>query len=173
MRERGPSIKQPRASRPFMPGYGVLPPNQGTGLIRWSWAEERLRESHDYWVATVWPDLRPHVMPVWGLWDGDAFWFSSSLGARKVRNLRANPRCVVTTDNARSPVIVEGVAAVVTESAHLERFLEGTNAKYETSYGMELMDPERNALVRVAPRWAFALRQEDFQGSPTRWVFGD
>ena len=169
-------MRQPRPSRPFMPGYGVLPVDQGSGLIPWSWAEERLRASHDYWVATVWPDTRPHVMPVWGVWEEeeeDAFWFSSSLGARKLRNLRANPRCVVTTDDARNPVIVEGVAHVVVDPARLERFLEQTNAKYGTNYGMELMDPKRNALVRVAPRWAFALRQEDFQGSPTRWIFGN
>ena len=166
-------MSRPHASRPFMPGYGVLAADQGSGLIPWSWAEERLRASHDYWVASVWPDMRPHVMPVWGVWQEEAFWFSSSLGARKVRNLRANPRCVVTTDDARNPVIVEGVAAVVAEPEELKRFLERTNGKYRTNYGMELMDPERNALVRVLPRWAFALRQEDFQGSPTRWIFGD
>ena len=44
------------SSRPHMPGYGTLGPDQGTGLLPWSWAEERLVRSHDYWVATTWPD---------------------------------------------------------------------------------------------------------------------
>jgi hypothetical protein len=61
-----------------MPGYGLLPKDQGTGLLNWHEVERRLATSHDYWVARVWPDGRPHLMPVWGVWDGQAFWFSSS-----------------------------------------------------------------------------------------------
>jgi hypothetical protein len=45
--------QRPVASRPHMPGYGLLGPDQGSGLLPWSWAEERLSASHDYWVATV------------------------------------------------------------------------------------------------------------------------
>ena len=41
------------------------------GTLPWAWAEERLIRSRSYWVATVWPDGRPHVSPVWGAWfDG-------------------------------------------------------------------------------------------------------
>ncbi len=54
-------------------------------------------------------------MPVWGVWDQDAFWFSSSLGSRKVRNLQADPRCVVATENTQEPVVIEGLAEIVTE----------------------------------------------------------
>jgi hypothetical protein len=52
------------ASRPFMPGYGVAPASEGSGLLPWSWAEDKLRTSHDYWLGSVWPDGRPHLMPV-------------------------------------------------------------------------------------------------------------
>jgi hypothetical protein len=52
------------ADRPFMPGYGILPADVGSGLLPWAEAERRLTVSHDYWVATAWPDGRPHVMPV-------------------------------------------------------------------------------------------------------------
>ena len=62
----------PKGSRPYMPGYGPLDAAQGTGLLPWSWAVERLERSHDYWVATIRPDGRPHVMPVWGIWLEDA-----------------------------------------------------------------------------------------------------
>jgi hypothetical protein len=48
-----------------MPGYGVAGPTGGRGLLPWSWAEGRLTKSHDYWVATVRQDGRPHLMPVW------------------------------------------------------------------------------------------------------------
>jgi hypothetical protein len=71
-------MAEPEASRPHMPGYGIAGPLEGRGLLPWTWAEERLVESHDYWLATVHPDGRPHVTPVWGVWEHSAAWFSSS-----------------------------------------------------------------------------------------------
>ena len=32
----------PRISRPYMPGYGILAADQGSGLLPWSWAADRL-----------------------------------------------------------------------------------------------------------------------------------
>ena len=61
---------EPSTSRPHMPGYGIAGPREGSGLLPWSWAVQRLTASHDYWLATVCPDGRPHVMPVWGVWHG-------------------------------------------------------------------------------------------------------
>jgi PPOX class probable F420-dependent enzyme len=162
----------PRASRPHMPGYGILGPTEGTGLLPWSWAEERLARSHDYWLATTWPDGRPHVMPVWGVWLDDALWFSSSLGSRKIHNLRHDPRCVATTDDARDPVVVEGRAEIVTDRPLIGAFLDASNAKYETDYPISFLDPTVNATVRIAIHWAFGLTEADFTGSPTRWRFG-
>lgn len=163
-------MTEPRSSRPYMPGYGIVGPEEGSGLLPWSWAEERLISSRNYWVATVWPDGRPHAMPVWGVWDAREFWFSSSRRARKVRNLLADPRCVVSTEDALNPVVVEGMAEVVTQVARLRRVLALVNKKYRTEYTMELMNPATNATVRVRPRWAFGLREGDFTGSPTRWT---
>jgi len=53
-----------------MPGYGVREPSAGTGLLSWQWAVERLVASPNYWVATVWPNGQPHVMPVGRLGRG-------------------------------------------------------------------------------------------------------
>ena len=72
----------------------------------WSWAEERLKSSRNYWLVSTWPDGRPHAMPVWGMWHEDEFWFSSSKPSRKARNLIANPRCVFATEDAENPVVV-------------------------------------------------------------------
>ncbi len=154
-----------------MPGYGLRPAQEGSGLLPWSWAEERLKGSRNYWVVTVWPDGRPHAMPVWGMWDGGSFWFSSSRPSRKARNLSADGRCVVTTEDPTQPVVLEGVAELVTDAADLARMLELENTKYETTYGMDMLDPALNAAFRVRPRWVFGLREDDFTGSPTRWEF--
>jgi PPOX class probable F420-dependent enzyme len=154
-----------------MPGYGLRPATEGIGLLPWSWARQRLERSHDYWVATTWPDGRPHVMPVWGVWANDAIWFSSSRGSRKARNLAVNPRCVLTTDNAFEPVVVEGGAELHDDSTSIESFVARINAKYQTDYGIDFFDPAHNACFEVHPTWVFGLTEDDFTGSPTRWRF--
>src|SRR5690606_27626478 len=32
---------EPVAERPYMPGYGIVGPDEGSGLLPWSWAVER------------------------------------------------------------------------------------------------------------------------------------
>jgi PPOX class probable F420-dependent enzyme len=150
-----------------MPGYGVS--GSEDGLLPWSWALTRLRDSHNYWVATVWPDGRPHTMPVWAIWDDGVLWFSSSLRSRKIRNIVAGSDVSMSTEDPRNPVVLEGSASIVTETPALQRFLEVMNAKYSVSYTMDFMNPAKNATVRVAPRWAFGVADGDFGGSPTRW----
>jgi hypothetical protein len=154
-----------------MPGYGMQPAGEGTGLLPWSWAEERLVASRNYWVVSNWPDGRPHAMPVWGIWHEGAFWFSSSKPSRKSRNLSADPRCVVTTEDAENPVVVEGIAELVAGPDDLATLLALENAKYSTDYGIEMLDPIANSAFRVRPLWAFGLKAGDFTGSPTRWEF--
>jgi hypothetical protein len=150
-----------------MPGYGILPAAEGTGLLPWSWAVERLTRSHDYWVTTTWPDGRPHLTPVWGAWIDGAVWFSCSNGSRKTKNLERDARCSIATDNAYQPVIVEAVAERAGDQVAAEAFTAAVNAKYETDYGAGFF--AENALWVARPRAVFALDEDDFTGSPTRW----
>ena len=163
------AVVEPAASRPYMPGYGILPADQGRGLLPWSWAVSRLRTAHDYWLATTWPDGGAHVMPVWGVWHDDALWFSSSLASRKARNLEHDGRCVLTTDDAKNPVIIEGDAERVDDPVLLLVFNDTLNTKYDTSYTVDFYDPATNGVWTVRPTWVFALDGDDFTGSPTRW----
>jgi pyridoxine/pyridoxamine 5'-phosphate oxidase len=167
MEERLP----PAAGRPVMPGYGILPADQGSGLIPWQEAERRLTVAHDYWVATVRPDGRPHVMPVWGVWLEDRLWFSSGLRSRKARNLAADARCTLTTDDARNPVVVDGAADRVTDAGAIAAFVAAVNAKYEAGVTVEFQDPAVNGTYAVRPVTVIALTGGDFSGSPTRWRF--
>lgn len=160
---------EPAASRPYMPGYGIAGPDGGSGLLPWSWAERRLAAAHDYWLATLHDDGRPHVMPVWGVWDGRSLWFSSSPDARKARNLTRDPRATVTTDDPRDPVVVEGEVTRIRDRDANTAFVERLNAKYGTDYSAGFV--LANATFRLWPSWAFGLREDDFSGSPTRWVF--
>jgi PPOX class probable F420-dependent enzyme len=164
-------MTEPTAARPYMPGYGVQPATSGRGLLPWSWAEQRLIRSHDFWLATVTPDGAPHLMPVWAVWHTGALWFSSSNGSRKARNLAGQPRCSLATDDPLEPVVVQGRAERVTDPAALAAMLAAENAKYGTSYGPDMVDPASNSVLRLRPEWVFALDSRDFTGSPTRFTF--
>jgi len=151
-----------------MPGYGVVPADRGRGLLPWSWAEERLLRSKEYWVATA-GTSGPHVTPVWGLWRDDAFWFSCSPGSRKARDLQTRPACSVATSDPHQPVVVEGRAAAITDLPAVAAFAAAADEKYATTYGVEFY--AANACFRVAPTRVIGLDDEDFTGTPTRWVF--
>jgi hypothetical protein len=143
----------------------------GRGLLPWSFAEERLVSSHDYWVATSEKSGQPHLMPVWGVWLEPELWFSSNLGSLKTRNIMNDGRCAVSTSDAENPVVVKGIAKVVRTRAAIARFLKASNQKYGVDYGIDFLDPDVNATFRLKPRWVFALTESDFTSSPTRWVF--
>jgi nitroimidazol reductase NimA-like FMN-containing flavoprotein (pyridoxamine 5'-phosphate oxidase superfamily) len=165
-------MTEPTAARPYMPGYGVQPATAGSGLLPWSWAEQRLAQSHDYWLATVIPDGTPHLMPVWAVWHTGALWFSSSNGSRKARNLAGQPRCTLATGDPLEPVVAAGRAERVTDLAALAAMLAAENAKYGTSYGLDMVGPASNSVFSLRPEWVFALDSRDFTGSPTRFTFG-
>jgi hypothetical protein len=164
---------EPSATRPYMPGYGIVAADAGSGLLSWSWAVQRLTSARNFWLATVQPDHRPHAMPVWAVWQQHTLFFSGSTRSRKMRNLRTNPACVLTTEDAMEPVVVNGTAEFVTDLDVIGAFLAGMNAKYETDYKIDFFAPDRNVIAGIKMSSVLALRVEDFLGSPTRWTFDE
>ncbi len=155
-----------------MPGYGTLAAGEGRGLLPWDWAEQRLVRARNFWLATASPDGAPHLMPVWAVWLDGRLWFSSASGSRKARNLAAEPRCSLATEDPVEPVVVHGRADRVTDRVLLLAMLAAENAKYGTSYGEEMIDVAANSVFALRPEWAFALDSTDFTGTPTRFSFG-
>jgi Pyridoxamine 5'-phosphate oxidase len=45
-----------------------------------------------YWLATVRPDGRPHVMPILAVWVNGMLFFAAGQGTRKARNRMLNSR---------------------------------------------------------------------------------
>jgi hypothetical protein len=160
------AAREPKASRPYMPGYGV--PASEEGLLPWSWAEERLSRSHNYWLATARPDGRPHAAAVWGVWLEGAFFFSCATNSVKARNLASDPRCVVTTERADEAVIVEGLAEEITDADVLARFKKVYDKKYAWD-----MDVSRGGIYLVRPAVAFGFIEAaaQFAKTATRWTF--
>ena len=66
-------------------------------------------------VATVRPDGRPHVAPVWFVLDGDDVVFTTGADSVKGRSLRQDPKVSLCIDDERPPfsfVVIEGTASI-------------------------------------------------------------
>lgn len=164
-------MTQPRVSRPETEaGYGI--PQSLDGTLDWSWARERLINSLIYWVATVRPDARPHVTPMWGVWVDEAFWMEGGSGTRRARNLEANPSVVITVEHGRDAIIVEGETQRIYEIPDdlRDRLVAGF-AKYVDSYGYQV-DPagwRDGQIWRVDANKVMAWSR--YPDDCTRWTF--
>lgn len=166
-------MSEPRASRPRIPGYGV--PNDERGTLPWSWAREQLEQALVYWVASVKPDAHAHVMPTWGAWVDDRFYFEGGLETRRARNIDANPWVSVGINTHNEAVIVEGEAhniAPLTDERLIGALLAGY-AKYHASDGYDAdpanwQDPA-GGLWELRPSVVFGWSR--FPETTTRWHF--
>src|SRR5579864_4993455 len=168
------SAQNPKPSRIATPGYGF--PKDTKGLLPWSWAEQRLKKSHNYWITTVKPDGSPHTSPhtmvVWGLWQEGRFLFSTGSQSRKARNLAENPNCIVCTEHAHEAIIVEGVAEIADVAAR-RKLIPAYERKYKFSLATMKDDilSMKEPVYSVRPRVVFGLWEKHFQNKSTRWKF--
>lgn len=66
-------------------------------------------------AATVRPDGRPHITPVWFDLDGDDVIFTTFQSTVKARDLRRDPRISLCVDDEHAPfsfVLIEGTATL-------------------------------------------------------------
>jgi Pyridoxamine 5'-phosphate oxidase len=164
---RPPDRKNAMVTRPHMPGYGILPADKGRGLLPWSFAAKRLRDAHTYWIASVSPEAAPHVMPVWGLWMDEAFWFSTGKQSRKSRNLQANPRCVVCCEAGGGQVVLQGSVRLNSEAKSWKEFARA----YKKKYDFDMSSMAEEPVYVVSPAVVFGLSEKNFVGTATRWKF--
>src|SRR5437660_10994729 len=153
----------------------------GAPLIPWRKVAERLEQGlsqgpgsggpdrHTYWLATVRPDGRPHVMPLGVDWMDGALYFSTGANTRKAKNLAHNPQCVITIATHDFDIVVEGRATRVTDPALVARIAkiyqdggwpaqvsdDGTSLTAE--YSAPSAGPPPYMIYQVIPRTVFAL----------------
>lgn len=109
-------------------------------------------------LATVWPDGRPHVVPIWFERDGEQILFTTWHTSVKARNLGHDPRLSLCVDDEAPPfafVKYDGRVEAVDDPDELRRwatFIAGRymGADQAQAYG------DRNAvagelLFRVTP----------------------
>lgn len=165
----GTLSSEPRRDRPDSPppSYGV--PRKGGEWVPWERTVDRLREAEAYWLATVTPGGRPHVVPIWGVVVDDELYLETGApNTIKNRNLATNPEVLVHLDGINDAVIVRGVARETRPEPPLgEAIAAAFTGKYR-GYDPAPDQWDRGGLYRVVPRTILA-----WLGMPTstRWTF--
>jgi hypothetical protein len=96
-----------RVVEPSLPA-GYVPSGTEIRFLSWHTVTHELESAPNYWLATTYPDGRPHVVPRWGVWIDDRFWYDGSPDTRHVRNLEHNSACVLHLESGTRVVIVHG-----------------------------------------------------------------
>ena len=124
--------------------------------------DERLRTEPIIWLATVRPDGRPHLVPVWFYWDGETITIYSQPNNRKMRNLQHNPDVSLalnTADEGDDVVIVEGKAELLGQSTQTMN-----NPAYLEKYDRLIKD------MQTTPDEIAASYSEVIRVTPTRFI---
>ncbi|RKS75616.1 pyridoxamine 5'-phosphate oxidase [Motilibacter peucedani] len=153
-------------------GYGL--PGTTDGLLDWAQVEARLVAATHYWLASVRPDGRPHVVPRWGVWVDGRFWYDGAPTTVHARNLTGNPACTLHLESGAEAVIVEGTSSPARADADpLGARLAEAFAKYAAmgySPGPDSWSGEDGGGLRVlVPRRALAWFS--FPADATRFSF--
>ena len=161
-------MAQPKAERPNFKEYGIS--TKPTGMLDWSWAEEKLIKSRNYWICTTRPNGNPHSAPVWGVWMDGELYFSSAGSSAKATNLKKNSAVSVHLESGDEVVIVEGKATVVKDKGALKKLAVAYEAKYPgVRIDQEPLD--KSPVFVVMPKKAYAWSEESFPNTATRWKF--
>ena len=120
--------------------------------------DERLRKNLIIWLGSVRPDGRPHLVPVWFLWDGKKILLFSQPNTQKIRNLQQNTNVILALDDTKDGedvVMLEGKAEFLNDPA-VNATLPAYAAKYDSElksegYTAAAMAAEYSQAIRITP----------------------
>jgi nitroimidazol reductase NimA-like FMN-containing flavoprotein (pyridoxamine 5'-phosphate oxidase superfamily) len=161
-------MKTPKITRPTFPqGYVDNP----TASVTWEYVEKRLSESKNYWMSSVRPNGRPHVIPRWAVFIDGKIYYDGSPETRHAQNIVQNPHVALHLESGDQALIAEGVAKPAGKPAAklAKRIAQAYSAKYK-DFGY---DPEPNqwddgGLYEFTPHKILAWTK--FNEDPTKFV---
>jgi PPOX class probable F420-dependent enzyme len=126
-------------------------------------AEAALRSDPVVWLSSVQTDGRPHLVPVWFLWDGQRILAFSKPHARKIDNLREHPRVMLAVGTPGPDFEVELIEATaeLPDSPATEVMPSGFGSKYRELLRRAGLTVQRFAEVYSQP---IVLRPTRFLG---------
>jgi PPOX class probable F420-dependent enzyme len=113
-------------------------------------------------VATADAGGVPHVVPVCAVVDGERLYFGTAEDARKVANLRANPRVSLVADDYTEAwaglrgVMIVGTAILHARGPRFRRARKLLYAKYPQYEAEAALDEKDSIIVEVSPTRVFA-----------------
>lgn len=113
-------------------------------------------------VATTGSSGVPHVVPVCHVLAGGKVYFASGDDARKVKNVRENPRVTLTVDlysdhwEMLRGVMIQGRARLVEQGPRFRRVRDLLYRKYPQYPRMEAISPSDSVIVEVTPTRVFS-----------------
>jgi pyridoxamine 5'-phosphate oxidase-like protein len=162
-------MNSPKITRPtFPPGYVDKP----ASFLTWDWVATRLTESKHYWLCSVRPNGHPHVIPRWGVFLENKFYYDGSPETRHARNLRKNPHVTLNLENGSQAVFLEGIAKLAGKpSSELGKKLsQDYKKKYkEFGYAPEPNSWDEGGLFVFIPHQCIAW--SNFTVDPTKFLF--
>jgi len=98
-------------------------------------------------VATVRPDGRPHVVPIWYEWDGTVLRFDTPPTFQKGKNLLNDQRLAIVVDTTQgglryAGVVLEGTARFIDEPEAARLIAERIYARYLGREGVNSPTPQ-------------------------------
>ncbi len=117
--------------------------------LAWDEVARRFERERSWWVHTTGLD-GPHAVPVWGVVLDGVLTFYGDPRAVRSRNLAADPRLVVTLEDAEHPVIVRGTARPAGAAAARPGMAEAYRAKYGGEHDAEYLPDAAYAAEALA-----------------------
>lgn len=108
-------------------------------------------------VATVQPDGSPQLSVTWLKRDGDDLLVSTTVGRRKEKNLRRDPRVTVMINPPNAPYTyaeVRGTATLGTEGGQelIDELARKYTGKDYADFNPAAKDDAQRVVVRITPR---------------------
>jgi nitroimidazol reductase NimA-like FMN-containing flavoprotein (pyridoxamine 5'-phosphate oxidase superfamily) len=113
-------------------------------------------------VATVSPRGVPRAVPVCHVLLDGKIYFASERGARKVRNLEANPHATVTVDlyseawSNLKGVMIQGSTALIRRSPRFRKLRDALYEKYPQYEESSPIGASDSVIVEVTPKRVLA-----------------
>ena len=160
-----------KITRPTFPkGYVDNP----VSYLTWDWVATQLTESKHYWVCSVRPNGRPHVVPRWAVFVDGKIYYDGSPETRHSRNIEINPHITVNLESGAEAIILEGTTeAAGKPSAELGKKLsEAYKKKYkDMGYAPAPNSWDEGGLYVFTPRQCIAWSK--FTEDPTKFIFSE
>ena len=155
-------------TRPKFPrGYADKP----VSYLTWDWVAAQLTEAKHYWLCSVRPDGRPHVVPRWCVYVDGKIYYDGSPETRHAINIRLNPNVSLHLENGRQAVILEGTCKEAGKpSLEMGKKLSRAYQKYkEYGYTPGPHSWDKGGLLVFTPRQCIAW--STFNEDPTKFIF--